>query len=210
MVRCRCTRIRGACAETRSGSMNSASFILSKCRRSSPSARLGKAKQEEANMRRGTMLLCCSALAACGSSSDRETFHANMTSAQEIPAPTGLGNPTPTGSAVFTNNNDGSVSYTVTGSNMTVTATGVSPAVTFTGMHIHLAAAGATAGVTVPLTTPTNGSSSFTVTGTFSQTTITQANVTVDQVLNAMRTSGAYINVHTQKNPQGEMRSQIL
>jgi CHRD domain-containing protein len=167
-------------------------------------------------MRRGTMLLCCSALAACGSSSDRETFHANMTSAQEIPAPTGLGNPTPTGSAVFTNNNDGSVSYTVTGSNMTVTATGVSPAVTFTGMHIHLAAAGATAGVTVPLTTPSNGSSSFTVTGTFTGATCTSGVVncintgnTLDTVLTAMRNGGAYLNVHTSRNPGGELRGQI-
>ena len=161
-------------------------------------------------MRRGMMLLCCAALLACGSSSGSETFHANMTAAQEIPTPT-VGNPPPSGTAVFTNNGDGTVSYTVTGSNTSATATGVTPANNYSGMHIHLAAAGATAGVAVPLTTPTNGSSSFTVTGTFSQTTITQANVTVDQVLNAMRTGGAYINVHTQpKNPQGEMRSQIL
>jgi hypothetical protein len=161
-------------------------------------------------MRQGMMLLCCSALVACGSSSSSETFHANMSSAQEIPVPS-VGTPTPSGTAVFTNNGDGTVSYTVTGANTTVTATGVTPANNYSGMHIHLAAAGSTAGVAVPLTTPTNGSTSFTVTGTFSQATITQAGVTIDQVLTALRNSGAYINVHTNpRNPQGEMRGQIL
>ena len=138
-----------------------------------------------------------------------------MTSAQEIPAPT-VGAPTPTGTAVFTNNNDGTVSYQVAGSNMTVTASGVNPAVTFTGMHIHLAASGQTAGITVPLTTPTSGSSSFSVTGTFTSATCTQGQVncintgkTINDVLTAMRNGGAYINVHTSKNQQGELRGQI-
>ncbi len=160
-------------------------------------------------MRQGMMLLFCAALAACGSSSGNETFHANLTAAQEIPVPS-VGNPPPSGTAVFTNNGDGTVSYTVTGANTTVTATGVTPANNYSGMHIHLAATGLTAGVAVPLTTPTNGSTSFTVTGTFNQATITQAGVTLDQVLTAMRTGGAYINVHTSlRNPPGEMRGQI-
>ena len=167
-------------------------------------------------MREGIVLSICAALVACGgSSSSTEAFHANMTSAQEIPTPT-VGTPTPTGTAVFTNNNDGTVSYQVTGSNMTATATGVNPAVTYTGMHIHLAASGQTAPVTVPLTTPTNGSSSFNVTGTFTSATCSGSQVncintgkTIDDVLTAMRSGGAYINVHTSKNPQGELRGQI-
>jgi len=176
----------------------------------------GESEQGEAKMRQGMMLLCCSALLACGSSSNNEIFHANMTSAQEIPAPVGLGNPTPTGTALFTNNGDGTVSYTVNGSNMTVTATGVSPAVTFTGMHIHLAVTGATAGVTVPLTMPTNGSSSFSVTGTFTSSTCASGQVncintgnTLDTVLTAIRSGGAYLNVHTSRNTGGELRGQI-
>ena len=69
-------------------------------------------------MRESIVLSICAALVACGgSSSSTEAFHANMTSAQEIPAPT-VGAPTPTGTAVFTNNNDGTVSYQVAGSNM--------------------------------------------------------------------------------------------
>src|SRR5947208_926277 len=100
-------------------------------------------------MRQGLFLFLCAALAACGgSSSGGEVFHANMTSAQEVTnPPPSVGNPTPVGTAVFTNNGDGTVSYTVTGSNMTATATGVTPAVTYTGMHIHLAAVGVATGV---------------------------------------------------------------
>jgi CHRD domain len=167
-------------------------------------------------MRQGMVLLCSAVLAACGSSSSSgEAFHANMSSAQEIPVPT-VGTPAPTGTAVFQNNGDGTVSYTVTGSNMTVTATGVTPAITFAGMHIHLAITGQTAGVTVPLTTPTNGSSSFSVAGTFTsatcasgQTNCINTGNTIDTVLAALRNGGAYINVHTSKNPSGELRGQI-
>lgn len=167
-------------------------------------------------MRQGIKLLLCAALVAgCGSSSSQEPFHASMSSSQEIPVPT-VGTPAPSGSAVFTNNGDGTVSYTVNGSNMTVTATGVTPAVTFTGMHIHLAVAGQTAGVTVPLTTPPNGSSTFSVTGTFTsatcaagQTNCVNTGSTLDAVLTAMRAGGAYINVHTSRNTGGELRGQI-
>src|SRR5256885_12350943 len=113
-------------------------------------------------MRQAMMLLCCAALVACGSSSSNETFHASMTAAQEIPTPT-VGNPPPSGSAVFTNNGDGTVSYSVTGSNTTVTATGVTPANNYSGMHIHLAATGVTAGVAGPLTPPPHRSPTITV-----------------------------------------------
>lgn len=167
-------------------------------------------------MRVGMKLLLCAALVAgCGSSTGGETFHASMSSSQEIPVPS-VNTPAPTGSAVLTNNGDGTVSYTVTGSNMTVTATGVTPAINYTGMHIHLATVGQVAGVTVPLTRPANGSNSFTVTGTFTGATCGAGQVncintgnTLDTVLNAMRSGGAYLNVHTDRNTGGEMRGQI-
>ena len=166
-------------------------------------------------MRQGMFLFLCAALAACGSSSNQEAFHASMSSSQEVPLPT-VNTPAPTGSASFTNNGDGTVSYTVTGSNMTVSAT-ATPPVTYTGMHIHLAVAGVAAGITVPLTRPPdNTSNSFTVTGTFSGTTCQGSAVncintgqTLDTVLTAMRNGGAYLNVHTSKNTSGELRGQI-
>ncbi len=158
-------------------------------------------------MRQGMMLLFCAALAACGSSSSSgELFHANMNSAVEIPAPNVAG-ANPTGTAVFTNNGDGTVSYTVNASGLTTQFSGV----TFTAMHIHLAAAGATAGFSVPLTTPTAGATAgtTTVTGTFSATNVV-APATFDSVLTAMRNgNAAYLNIHTSRNPNGELRGQI-
>jgi CHRD domain len=166
-------------------------------------------------MRYGMTLLCCAAaVVGCGSSSDKETFHANMNAAQEVPAPNVAG-ANPTGTAQFTNNGDGTVSYTVNASGLTTATTGVS----FTGMHIHLAPAGVAAGITVPLTTPTPGTTAGTtsVTGTFTSTTCggsTTTNCintgnTLDSVLTAMRNGGAYLNIHTTRNTTGELRGQI-
>jgi hypothetical protein len=164
------------------------------------------------------MLLCCAVVAACGSSSGSETFHANMTAAQEVPLPTGLANPPPTGTAVFTNNGDGTVSYTVNASGLTTQFSTTASPVTFTGMHIHLGAVGVRADIAVPLTTPTPGATAgtTTVTGTFTSGTCTTGAVncinagnTIDTVLAAMRNGGAYLNIHTSRNGQGELRGQV-
>ncbi|MFL5311311.1 MAG: CHRD domain-containing protein [Myxococcales bacterium] len=165
-------------------------------------------------MRQGMMLLCCAALVACGSSSNTEAFHANMTSAQEVPAPTGLATPPPTGTAVFTNNGDGTVSYTVNATGLSTQFSGV----TFTGMHIHFAPVGTAAGIVVPLTTPTPGTTAGTtsVTGTFTSSTCASGGTncintgnTIDTVLTNMRNGGAYLNIHTSRNPTGELRGQV-
>jgi hypothetical protein len=166
-------------------------------------------------MRYGMTLLCCAAVVVgCGSSSDKETFHANMNAAQEVPQPPNITGASPTGTAQFTNNGDGTVSYTVNASGLTTQFSGV----TFTGMHIHLGATGVQAGITVPLTTPTPGTTAGTtsVSGTFTSATCsgTQVNCinspsTFDAVLAAMRNGGAYINIHTSRNGTGEARGQI-
>jgi hypothetical protein len=155
-------------------------------------------------MRQVMMLLCCAALVGCGSSSSNETFHANLNSAQEVPAPNVTGF-NPTGTALFTNNADGTVSYTVNASGLSTGTT----ASNFTGMHIHLGAVGVATPIVVPLTTPTPTTSGATaVTGTFSATSVATGN-TLDSVLAAMRNGGAYINIHTQLNKSGELRGQI-
>ena len=55
-----------------------------------------------------------------------------------------------------------------------------------------------------------------TVTGTFTsgtcasgQTNCINTGNTIDTVLAAMRSGGAYLNVHTDRNPNGELRGQI-
>ena len=170
-------------------------------------------------MRHAITLLLSAALAACGSSSGKETLHANMDATQELPAPVGLANPPPTGTAAFTNNGDGTVSYTVNASSLSTQFSGV----TFTGMHIHFAPVGSFAGVVVPLTTPTiptgatgAAAGTITVTGTFTSSTCTtgvvnciNAGNTVDSVLTQMRNGGAYINIHTSRNTGGELRGQV-
>jgi hypothetical protein len=158
-------------------------------------------------MRHVMSVVLALAVVACGSSDSREQFHANMDAAQEVPPPTNISGANPTGTAAFTNNNDGTVSYTVNASGLTTQFSGV----TFTGMHIHLAATGVQAGIAVPLTTPTPGSTAgtTTVTGTFSASNVSAPN-TFDSVLTAMRTGGAYINIHTSRNMSGEIRGQIL
>jgi hypothetical protein len=127
-----------------------------------------------------------------------------MNATQELPAPNVAGF-NPTGSALFTNNGDGTVSYSVTASGLSTGTT----ASNFTGMHIHLAPAGQFTGVAVPLTTPTPTTSGATnVGGTFSAANV-NAGFTLDQVLAAMRNGGAYINIHTILNKTGELRGQI-
>ena len=166
-------------------------------------------------MRQGMTLLCCAVLAACGSSSGGETFHANMNAAQEVPTPNVAGF-NPVGTAVFTNNGDGTVSYTVNATGLSTSVSTAQNPTTFTGMHIHFAAPGVAAGVVVPLTTPSLSATAglVAVTGTFSQATITGKDAngvvfTVAAVLDKMRNNGAYINVHTSRNPAGELRGQV-
>ena len=167
-------------------------------------------------MRQGMTLVCCAVLAACGSSTTSgEVFHANMNAAQEVPAPNVAGF-NPVGTAVFQNNGDGSVTYTVNATGLSTSVSTATSPTTFTGMHIHFAAPGVASGVVVPLTTPSLGATAgvVAVTGTFTQASITgkdanNATITLDTVLSTMRSGGAYINVHTSKNQQGELRGQI-
>ena len=118
-------------------------------------------------MRQGMTLVCCAVLAACGSSTTSgEVFHANMNAAQEIPAPNVAGF-NPVGTAVFQNNGDGSVTYTVNATGLSTSVAGTNNPTTFTGMHIHFAAPGVAAGVVVPLTTPSLGTTAGVVAVTF-------------------------------------------
>ena len=76
--------------------------------------------------------------------------------------------------------------------------------------HIHVAAAGVSGPVRVPLC---KGSlPAGVVNGVLVQGSFTAADVVVisfDDLLNAMRSGNAYVNVHTKVYPAGEIRGQV-
>lgn len=85
--------------------------------------------------------------------------------------------------------------------------------------HIHLAPAGENGGVVVWLYPP-DGPPPQLIEGRFNgvlaEATFTEADLvgslagaSLDDLLEAMREGGAYVNVHTEQNPGGEIRGQI-
>jgi hypothetical protein len=92
----------------------------------------------------------------------------------------------------------GSFTGTLNGSKLTwkLTFSGLTgPA---TASHIHLGKAGKAGGVVVPLCAGAKCKSGVHGTATLSAA-----------ILKAVKTGGAYVNVHTAKNPNGEIRGQI-
>ncbi len=69
-----------------------------------------------------------------------------------------------------------------------------------TAAHIHLGAKGTSGNVAVPLCTPCGGKS-----GSKSGTATIPASL-----LKTIQRHGTYVNVHTAKNPNGEIRGQLL
>nr|AUN36835.1 hypothetical protein [uncultured bacterium] len=135
------------------------------------------------------------------------SFTATLSGANEVPAVT----TTATGNATLTV--DGTqITYTVNVTNLT------NPVLS----HIHLAAAGVNGPVRLNLCgtddTPacSNVGTGVLVTGTNGNT----LGITFDELLAAMRSGGAYVNVHTNSpgctqgepgcNPGGEIRGQVV
>jgi hypothetical protein len=153
------------------------------------------------------------AMAACGdngpSASAATSFTATLTGAEEVPPVT-----TPaTGSATFSVSG-GQITYTVNGTN-------VQNAVL---AHIHVNPTGVNGLVRLDLCgtgAPQPACASFPAsTGVVATgTNGTALGITFDSLLSAMRTGGAYVNVHTSAagctpgdqgcNPGGEIRGQI-
>jgi hypothetical protein len=140
-------------------------------------------------------------------------FTATLTGANEVPA--------------VTTTASGTATLEVSGSQIiyTITATNLQNAVLG---HIHLAAAGANGSVRLnlcgtgapePACTSTSGTTGVVAAGT-NGTTVGAPPITFAELLAAMRTSGAYVNVHTSAagctpgapgcNPGGEIRGQIV
>lgn len=114
-------------------------------------------------------------------------FTATMIGADEAPGP---GDPDGTGTAHFTlNQGQGEVCFELEVSN-------IAPA---TAAHIHLAPPGSPGPIVVPLTPPTNGSSSGCISG-------------VDpDLIKAIRQDpdAYYVNVHNADFPAGAIRAQL-
>lgn len=78
-----------------------------------------------------------------------------------------------------------------------------------TAAHIHQAG---TRLVIVPIHVdrPTSDSTGVLVTGTFTAADVSASSpVAFNELIELMRTGGAYVNVHTQANPGGEIRGEI-
>ncbi len=148
--------------------------------------------------------------AACSSGENStgpqaQTFVANMTPANEVPPKNA--------------SSSGTATFTVTGNQIVLTSLTVQNIDSVTASHIHLAGAGVNGGIAVPLLALTPPSGHITSQVLVTNLPITQtlivgiqgaAPITVDSLLVLFRNGGAYVNVHTRKNPAGEIRGQIV
>jgi hypothetical protein len=78
--------------------------------------------------------------------------------------------------------------------------------------HIHTAVADSAGPIVVTLftsATPTGSVSGMLASGTFTSSNISLAGVSMDSLLTLMRRGRTYVNVHTETNPNGEIRAQI-
>lgn len=113
-----------------------------------------------------------------------------LSGAQEVPAVATAGTGTATLSVDL---NTGALSGTLTFTGLTSNATAA---------HIHQAAAGVNGPVIIPLSGGAGGTSGI--------WTVPAGTVLTATQLDALKTNGLYVNVHTTNNPGGEIRGQIL
>lgn len=123
----------------------------------------------------------------------------SLTGANERPNPVET---TANGSATFELLSDSTVRFNVN-------VTGITGA---TMAHIHTAVADSAGPIAVTLFTasvPTGPITGSLASGTFDESKIELPGVSMDSLLVLMRTGRTYVNVHTEDNPNGEIRAQI-
>jgi hypothetical protein len=137
----------------------------------------------------GAVLLLVTAGLAFGMARDTYKVGATLNAKSEVPAPKGAPGATGSFSGKYVEKKDGSAVFTwkLSFSNLTGSATAA---------HIHMGKPGVAGGVIVPLCGPCTS-------GKAGKTTITKANI------DAIEGGKAYVNVHTTKNPGGEIRGQV-
>ncbi len=135
-------------------------------------------------------LVVCAAVGAyaalAGATSTRnDRFSASLDRRSEVPAPKGV---SVRAGGKFTATLSGSkLSWTLTFKNLTGKATAA---------HIHMARRGKAGPVLVPLCGPCKSG-------------VSGKAVVPTSVVNALKKGDAYVNIHTVKNPAGEIRGQI-
>jgi len=123
----------------------------------------------------------------------------SLTGANERPNPVET---TATGSATFELLSDSTIRFNVN-------VTGITGA---TMAHIHTAVADSAGPIAVTLFTasvPTGPLTGTLASGTFDESKIELPGVSMDSLLVLMRTGRTYVNVHTESNPNGEIRAQV-
>jgi CHRD domain-containing protein len=151
---------------------------------------------------------------ACGDDgpSEATSFTATLSGANEVPAVT----TTATGTATLTVSGN-QITYTINATDLQNAVLG----------HIHLAATGVNGpvrlnlcGTGAPQPACNSGTGVVVVATGTNGTTVGTPAITFDELLSAMRTGGAYVNVHTSAagctpgapgcNPGGEIRGQVV
>jgi hypothetical protein len=132
------------------------------------------------------------------------TLTAQLSGANEPPAP-GINTGAFGNATVVVDLTAQTVAYTVTVFNL---PSGV------TASHIHVGAPGPAGPVVVNFTVPTTASNDFTFSGTvpFSQFVLRpdQGIRSSDDMVQAILGGNSYVNVHSQVNPGGEIRGQLV
>ena len=134
--------------------------------------------------------------AGCNDSTSGVTiFQAQLAGSNEVPARSTAAS----GAAGF-NLKDGTFTYSIEVNGLTQ----------IVGAHIHLAAAGVNGPIRVNFYTGTARpvSNGVILEGSFTAADIT-GGVTFEQLVAAMSTGGAYVNVHSPTFPGGEIRGQV-
>lgn len=149
-------------------------------------------------MKRAATLLALTAALALPAAAlaAEETFGADLTTAAEVPAPTGSEG---SGSATVVISEDGTqIEYEVSYQDLTGDPTMA---------HIHFGAVGVAGPVVIPLTA---GASPFSGTLTEADfTAVADGPQTFEEGLEAIRAGETYVNVHTETNAPGEIRGQL-
>ena len=136
----------------------------------------------------GVLMAFIVAAAAAASVLDTYKVNAKLTPGADVPKPKGAAKASGTFTGTYVENKKGAVlTWKLTFSKLTGQATAA---------HIHAGKPGVAGNVIVPLCAPCKS-------GQSGKTTISES------VISTIESGGAYVNVHTGKNPGGEIRGQV-